>query len=92
MPPEGERQAWIKLLALQKVVESDLSNGDKPFLVEFMKTYDRWLSQINDLQKLTLLLDHLLTAQTLAEFTPKLRAYLPDSAPTQMGNIADAQQ
>lgn len=39
MQPQGESQAWIKLVALQKVVESNLSEGDKFFLVEFMNTY-----------------------------------------------------
>jgi len=39
MQPEGESPAFIKLVALQKVVESDLSDGDKFFLVEFMNTY-----------------------------------------------------
>lgn len=39
MQPEGESPALLKLLALQKVVESDLSEGDKFFLVEFMNTY-----------------------------------------------------
>ncbi len=39
MQPEGESPASLKLLALQKVVNSDLSDGDKLFLVEFMNTY-----------------------------------------------------
>ena len=39
MQPEGESPALLKLMALQKVVESDLSDGDKFFLVEFMNTY-----------------------------------------------------
>ncbi|MEZ4727163.1 MAG: DUF4351 domain-containing protein [Caldilineaceae bacterium] len=39
MQPEGESPAFIKLVALQKVVESNLSDGDKFFLVEFMNTY-----------------------------------------------------
>ncbi len=151
MQPGSESQAWLKLLALQKVVNSDLSNGDKLFLVEFMntyapaselfdpreeimeklantemtwgerlraegraegiemqrqtllrllqwrfqlpetekKTYERWLAQLNDPKKLMLLLDHLLTAQTLAEFTPKLRAYLPNPEQDQTENGVD---
>ena len=39
MQSEGESPALLKLMALQKVVESDLSVGDKFFLVEFMNTY-----------------------------------------------------
>jgi len=39
MQPEGESPAFIKLAALHKVIESDLSDGDKLFLVEFMNTY-----------------------------------------------------
>lgn len=39
MQPEGESPALLKLMALHKVVESDLSEGDKFFLVEFMNTY-----------------------------------------------------
>lgn len=39
MQPEGESPALLKLMALQKVIESDLSEGDKFFLVEFMNTY-----------------------------------------------------
>ena len=39
MQPGGESQAWHKLVALQKVVDSNLSQGDKLFLVEFMNTY-----------------------------------------------------
>lgn len=39
MQPDGESPALLKLMALQKVVESDLSVGDKFFLVEFMNTY-----------------------------------------------------
>ena len=39
MQPEGESPAWLKLMALQKVINSDLSDGDKLFLVEFMNTY-----------------------------------------------------
>ena len=35
----GESPALLKLVALQKVIESDLSDGDKFFLVEFMNTY-----------------------------------------------------
>jgi hypothetical protein len=39
MEPEGESPALLKLEAMQKVVESDLSDGDKLFLFEFMNTY-----------------------------------------------------
>jgi len=39
MAPAGESPALLKLEALQKVVESDLSDGDKLFLFEFMNTY-----------------------------------------------------
>ena len=39
MQPEGESPAFIKLMALEKVVDSDLSDGDKLFLVEFMNVY-----------------------------------------------------
>ncbi len=39
MQPEGESPALLKLMALQKVVASELSDGDKFFLVEFMNTY-----------------------------------------------------
>lgn len=39
MQPEGESPALLKLEAMQKVVESDLSDGDKLFLFEFMNTY-----------------------------------------------------
>ncbi len=39
MQPEGESPAFLKLMALQKVIESDLLDGDKLFLVEFMNTY-----------------------------------------------------
>jgi hypothetical protein len=39
MEPAGESPALLKLEALQKVVESDLSDGDKLFLFEFMNTY-----------------------------------------------------
>jgi hypothetical protein len=39
MQPEGESPALLKLMALQKVVDSDLSDGDKLFLVEFMNVY-----------------------------------------------------
>lgn len=39
MQPEGESPAFIKLMALDKVVDSDLSDGDKLFLVEFMNVY-----------------------------------------------------
>lgn len=153
MRPEGESQAWLKLLALQKVVDSNLSDGDKLFLVEFMntyaptgelfdpreeimeklatveqtwgerlraegveagkielqqqtllrllqwrfqltpaeqETYAHWLGQINDLQKLMALLDHLLTAQTVTEFTSYLRAQLPNAADTPKDNASSA--
>jgi hypothetical protein len=39
MEPAGESPALLKLEAMQKVVESDLSDGDKLFLFEFMNTY-----------------------------------------------------
>ncbi len=39
MEPAGESPALLKLEAIQKVVESDLSDGDKLFLFEFMNTY-----------------------------------------------------
>lgn len=39
MQPEGESPAFLKLMALEKVVDSDLSDGDKLFLVEFMNVY-----------------------------------------------------
>lgn len=39
MEPAGESLALIKLEAMQKVVESELSDGDKLFLFEFMNTY-----------------------------------------------------
>ncbi|MFN8491098.1 MAG: hypothetical protein U0350_26115 [Caldilineaceae bacterium] len=159
MQPEGESQAWLKLVALQKVVESDLSDGDKLFLVEFMntyaptgelfdpreeimeklasveqswgerlraegrvegraegieagkieiqqqtllrllqwrfqlttteqETYRHWLGQINDLQKLMALLDHLLIAQTVTEFTAYLLSCLPTAMDDQKGNAS----
>ena len=39
MQPEGESPAFLKLEAVQKVLESELSDGDKLFLFEFMNTY-----------------------------------------------------
>lgn len=39
MQPEGESPALLKLEAIEKVVASDLSDGDKLFLFEFMNTY-----------------------------------------------------
>lgn len=39
MQPEDESPALLKLIALEKVVDSELSDGDKLFLVEFMNTY-----------------------------------------------------
>lgn len=39
MQPEGESPALLKLEAMEKVVASDLSDGDKLFLFEFMNTY-----------------------------------------------------
>ena len=39
MQPAGESPALLKLEAMQKVVESELSDGDKLFLFEFMNTY-----------------------------------------------------
>ena len=39
MNPDGQSQATIKLTALQKIVASDLSEGDKLFLVKLVATY-----------------------------------------------------
>ena len=74
---EAQQQGLLRLLLWR----FQLNNAEQ-------ENYRRWLGQVNDLQKLTRLLDHLLTAQTLAEFTPHLLAALPDAAPDQTGHTA----
>ncbi|MFZ4661639.1 MAG: hypothetical protein ACOYNY_31815 [Caldilineaceae bacterium] len=60
MEPAGESPALLKLEAMQKVVESDLSDGDKLFLFEFMNTYAP-TSELSDPREA--IMDKLLTVE-----------------------------